>query len=36
MNHDAAQPRQEAAFRMFTVLGIALQLVAQPDTEGQP
>jgi predicted small integral membrane protein len=27
---------QEAAFRMFTVLGIALLLVAQPDAEGQP
>ena len=27
---------QEAAFRMFTVLGIALLLVAQPDTDGQP
>ncbi len=27
---------QEAAFRMFTVLGIVLLLVAQPDTEGQP
>jgi predicted small integral membrane protein len=25
---------QEAAFRMFTVLGIALLLVAQPDAEG--
>ena len=27
---------QEAAFRMFTVLGIALLLVARPDPEGQP
>ncbi len=27
---------QEAAFRMFTVLGIVLLLVAQPDAEGQP
>lgn len=27
---------QEAAFRMFTVVGIVLLLVAQPDTEGQP
>ncbi len=27
---------QEAAFRMFTVLGIALLLFAQPDTDGQP
>ena len=27
---------QEAAFRMFTVLGIALLLVAQPDADGQP
>jgi predicted small integral membrane protein len=27
---------QEAAFRMFTVIGIVLLLVAQPDTEGQP
>ena len=27
---------QDAAFRMFTVLGIALLLVAQPDAEGQP
>jgi len=27
---------QEAAFRMFTVLGITLLLLAQPDTEGQP
>jgi predicted small integral membrane protein len=27
---------QEAAFRMFTVLGIVLLLVAQPDTDGQP
>jgi len=27
---------QEAAFRMFTVLGVVLLLVAQPDTEGQP
>ncbi len=27
---------QDAAFRMFTVLGIALLLVAQPDAEQQP
>jgi predicted small integral membrane protein len=27
---------QEAAFRMFAVLGIVLLLVAQPDAEGQP
>ena len=27
---------QEAAFRMFTTLGIVLLLVAQPDAEGQP
>ena len=27
---------QDAAFRMFTVVGILLLLVAQPDTEGQP
>jgi len=27
---------QEAAFRMFTVIGIVLLLVAQPDAEGQP
>ena len=27
---------QEAAFRMFTVLGIVLLLVAPPDAEGQP
>jgi predicted small integral membrane protein len=27
---------QEAAFRMFTVLGIVLLLVVQPDAEGQP
>ena len=27
---------QEAAFRMFAVVGIVLLLVAQPDTEGQP
>ena len=27
---------QEAAFRMFTVLGIVLLLVARPDPEGQP
>jgi predicted small integral membrane protein len=27
---------QEAAFRMFTVVGIVLLLVAQPDLEGQP
>jgi predicted small integral membrane protein len=27
---------QDAAFRMFTVVGIALLLVAQPDAEGQP
>jgi predicted small integral membrane protein len=26
---------QEAAFRMFTVIGIVLLLVAQPDAEGQ-
>jgi predicted small integral membrane protein len=27
---------QDAAFRMFTVIGIVLLLVAQPDLEGQP
>jgi predicted small integral membrane protein len=27
---------QDAAFRMFTVIGIVLLLVAQPDVEGQP
>jgi predicted small integral membrane protein len=27
---------QDAAFRMFTVVGVVLVLVAQPDTEGQP
>ncbi len=27
---------QDAAFRMFTVVGIVLLLVAQPDSEGQP
>ena len=27
---------QEAAFRMFTVVGIVLLLVAQPENEGQP
>ena len=27
---------QEAAFRMFTVIGIVLLLVTQPDPEGQP
>jgi predicted small integral membrane protein len=27
---------QEAAFRMFTVIGIVLLLVAQPEAEGQP
>jgi predicted small integral membrane protein len=27
---------QDAAFRMFTVIGIVLLLLAQPDTEGQP
>jgi predicted small integral membrane protein len=27
---------QDAAFRMFTVVGIVLLLVAQPDAEGQP
>jgi len=27
---------QDAAFRMFTVVGIVLLLVAQPETEGQP
>jgi predicted small integral membrane protein len=27
---------QDAAFRMFTVIGIALLVLAQPDTEGQP
>ena len=26
---------QDAAFRMFTVVGIVFLLVAQPDTEGQ-
>jgi predicted small integral membrane protein len=27
---------QDAAFRMFTVVGIVLLLVVQPETEGQP
>ena len=27
---------QDAAFRMFTVVGIVLLLVAQPDVDGQP
>jgi predicted small integral membrane protein len=27
---------QDAAFRMFTVIGIVLLLLAQPDVEGQP
>jgi predicted small integral membrane protein len=27
---------QDAAFRMFTVVGVVLLLVAQPDSEGQP
>jgi predicted small integral membrane protein len=27
---------QEAAFRMFTVVGLVLLIVLQPDTEGQP
>jgi predicted small integral membrane protein len=27
---------QDAAFRMFAVIGIVLLLVAQPETEGQP
>lgn len=27
---------QEAAFRMFTVVGVVLMIVLQPDTEGQP
>jgi predicted small integral membrane protein len=27
---------QEAAFRMFTVIGIVLLLLAQPEAEGQP
>jgi predicted small integral membrane protein len=27
---------QDAAFRMYTVVGIVLLLVVQPDTEGQP
>ena len=27
---------QDAAFRMFTVIGIVLLLVAQPDTENEP
>jgi predicted small integral membrane protein len=27
---------QDAAFRMFTVIGIVLLLVAQPESEGQP
>src|ERR1700687_4549975 len=27
---------QDAAFRMFAVVGIVLLLLAQPDTEGQP
>jgi predicted small integral membrane protein len=27
---------QDAAFRMFTVIGVVLLLVAQPESEGQP
>jgi predicted small integral membrane protein len=27
---------QDAAFRTFTVVGILLLLVAQPESEGQP
>jgi len=27
---------QEAAFRMFTIVGLVLLIVLQPDTEGQP
>jgi predicted small integral membrane protein len=27
---------QDAAFRMFAVVGVVLLLVAQPDSEGQP
>ena len=27
---------QEAAFRMFVVVGVALLIVVQPDVEGQP
>jgi len=27
---------QEAAFRMFTVVGVTLLIVSQPDAEGQP
>ena len=27
---------QDAAFRMFTIVGIVLLLVAQPDSEAQP
>jgi predicted small integral membrane protein len=27
---------QDAAFRMFTVIGVVLLLVAQPDTQDQP
>ena len=27
---------QDAAFRMFTVIGIVLLFLAQPDAEGQP
>jgi len=27
---------QDAAFRMFTVIGIVLLLVAQPDIQDQP
>ncbi len=27
---------QEAAFRMFTVVGVVLLILLQPDTEGQP
>jgi predicted small integral membrane protein len=27
---------QDAAFRMFTVIGIVLLFIAQPDSEGQP
>ena len=27
---------QDAAFRMFTIIGIVLLLVAQPEAEGEP
>jgi predicted small integral membrane protein len=36
MWHSKTSNGQEAAFRMFTVIGIVLLLVAQTEAEGQP